>query len=77
MAGPDLVAVNDNDTWVMLSTGSGFPSAPAQWVRRALLRQTMSLSSATSPAMAGPTWLAVNVSGFVMLVGGYDTLPET
>jgi FG-GAP-like repeat len=26
----DLVAVNDNDTWVMLSTGSGF-SAPAQW----------------------------------------------
>jgi FG-GAP-like repeat len=26
----DLVAVNDNDTWVMLSTGSEF-SAPAQW----------------------------------------------
>ena len=26
----DLVAVNENDTWVMLSTGSGFP-APARW----------------------------------------------
>jgi hypothetical protein len=26
----DLVAVNDNATWVMLSTGTGF-SAPAQW----------------------------------------------
>jgi hypothetical protein len=26
----DLLAVNDNDTWVMLSSGTGF-SAPAQW----------------------------------------------
>jgi hypothetical protein len=26
----DLVAVNDDDTWVMLSTGSEF-SAPTQW----------------------------------------------
>ena len=26
----DLVAVNDNNTWVMLSVGSGF-EGPAQW----------------------------------------------
>src|SRR5450432_2335474 len=26
----DLVAIDDNDTWVMLSTATGF-SAPAQW----------------------------------------------
>ena len=33
----DLVAVNENDTWVMLSTGSGFP-APDAVDRRTVLR---------------------------------------